>query len=335
MALEYPSPKPSNMKQFYLAVLFQAVLSGLLAQQPSEVLPCATNTFNVLLSDSYPSYLKSESKLESLYRVSTRANSLGSNKSLYTLPVAVHIIHNNGQENISDAQVLRGIAFLNEAFANQGYFNPATGVDTEIQFCLAQRDPDGNASNGIIRYQSPFTDMSVPYGHSDLFSLADWDSKNYINIVLVKEACLFGNCHAAGYATLPPAHGLPGDGIVMEARFFGTDERDAVVITHEMGHYLGLRHTFDGGCPNGDCLSDGDRICDTPPDSSNGGVPCDGDVNSCDTDPDDPSPTNPFRDTSLGGWVIRAICTATTWIIPLTSAMTGLPWDRREGCTFL
>ncbi|MEL6867764.1 MAG: M43 family zinc metalloprotease, partial [Bacteroidota bacterium] len=33
-------------------------------------------------------------------------------------------------------------------------------------------------------------------------------------------------------------------------------------------HYLGLYHTFQGGCTNNDCTTDGDRVCDTPPDQS-------------------------------------------------------------------
>lgn len=57
------------------------------------------------------------------------------------LPVVVHIIHNNGTENISDARVLAGIQHLNEAFRNTGYYDPATGVNTNIQFCLVKRDP--------------------------------------------------------------------------------------------------------------------------------------------------------------------------------------------------
>ena len=52
------------------------------------------------------------------------------------------------------------IQHLNEAFANTGYYNPADGVNTEIQFCLAKRDPAGNATNGIDRVVSPLTVMN-------------------------------------------------------------------------------------------------------------------------------------------------------------------------------
>jgi hypothetical protein len=59
--------------------------------------------------------------------------------AVITLPVVVHIIHENGLENISDAQVQAGIQQLNEAFANEAYYNQGTGSNTMIQFCLALR----------------------------------------------------------------------------------------------------------------------------------------------------------------------------------------------------
>ena len=87
----------------------------------------------------------------------------------------------------------------------------------------------------------------------------------------------------------------------MEAKYFGSSPSNGVVVTHEMGHYLGLFHTFQGGCKNDDCLQDGDRVCDTPPDTSTGYFPCDALTNSCHTDADDTSPNNPFRSPALGG----------------------------------
>jgi PKD repeat protein len=201
-----------------------------------------------------------------------------------TLPVVVHIIHNNGPENISDAQVLQGIQHLNQAFANIAPYDPTDGVDCQIQFCLARRDPSGNATNGITRNVSTFTNMNMDTDDLTVKNLNRWNPLCYINIWLVNEICSSGGCGVAGYAYFPSAHGSAVDGIMQEARWFGSNSGNSVVQIHEMGHYLGLYHTFQGGCTNNNCLTDGDRVCDTPPDGTTAAVGCSGVINSCTTD---------------------------------------------------
>ena len=203
--------------------------------------------------------------------------------SIITLPVVVHIIHNNGPENISDARVLTAIQHLNEAFANSRYYNPSDGVNTNIQFCLAQRDPYGNSTIGITRDVSTYTNMNGPDYYSDdqrVKNINRWNPNCYINIWLVNSI----PGAVAGYAYLPSAHGNLVDGIIIEASFFGNSYAEDVVSIHEMGHYLGLYHTFEGGCANADCLIDGDKVGDTPPDNSTAYTSCNIPVNSCTTD---------------------------------------------------
>jgi gliding motility-associated-like protein len=199
------------------------------------------------------------------------------------LPVVVHIIHNNGPENISDQQVLTAIQHLNEAYANIGYYDPSDGVNTNIQFCMAQRDPNNNPTNGITRDVSPYTNMD-PRGVSiDDFNVKNvrrWNPLCYINIWIVASI----SPSIAGYATLPFSPGSDVDGVVINASFFGTSYPNDIVVAHEMGHYLGLYHTFEGGCTNTDCSIDGDKVCDTPPDQSTAAIACDQTINSCHTD---------------------------------------------------
>ncbi|MFM9950893.1 MAG: M43 family zinc metalloprotease [Saprospiraceae bacterium] len=202
-----------------------------------------------------------------------------------TLPVVVHIIHDNGPENITDAQVLNGIQQLNDAFANTAYYDQGTGTNTMIQFCLAQRTPDDQATTGITRDQNPLTDLTIESDDIAMKDLNRWTPTDYINIWLVREICSAGSgCGVAGYAYLPASHGNPEDGIVMEAEYLGASPGGTGVLAHEMGHYLGLYHTFQGGCANDDCLTDGDRVCDTPPDQSVLWTACDAVVNTCNTD---------------------------------------------------
>lgn len=198
----------------------------------------------------------------------------------FTLPVVVHIIHQGATGNISDAQVLQGIQHLNEAYSNTGYYNQVTGVNTQVQFCLAKRSPEGTPTTGINRVESPLTSMNMNTQDLQLKNLIRWDPLHYINIWLVNE--IQGG--VAGYAYLPAAHGTDLDGIVMEAAYFGSTAANSSVQIHEMGHYLGLYHTFQNGCTNNDCLNDGDKVCDTPPDNTTVPVPCDLTINSCSTD---------------------------------------------------
>ncbi|KAA3621368.1 MAG: T9SS C-terminal target domain-containing protein [Bacteroidetes bacterium] len=197
----------------------------------------------------------------------------------------VHITHNNGPENSSDAQVIAGIEQLNDAFANINYYDQGSGVDIEIEFCLAKQDPDGNATNGITRHVSTLTNLNGSTQDLTLKNLSRWDPTCYLNIWVVKSIYLsYSGIFAAGYAYYPSAHGLSYDGIVIRSSAIGQSEAKTTTLAHEVGHYLGLYHTFEGGCINNNCFLDGDRVCDTPPDQSTSYVPCDLEVNTCGTD---------------------------------------------------
>ena len=216
--------------------------------------------------------------------------------SSYTIPVVVHVMHLGEAEgtgsNISDAQIIQAIADLNADFANV----PGTGTDIGIQFCLAERTPDNQSTDGIVRVNAAAICANSCYGSGmtvggplaqAVKDASIWPNQDYVNIWVVHS--IIG---ALGYATFPNSPSNV-DGIVVDDDYFGIGGSN--VLTHEAGHFLNLFHTFQGDCPSGVncnqncanaticppntpcdndptndqtemcCRVQGDRVCDTPP----------------------------------------------------------------------
>ncbi|NLR58417.1 T9SS type B sorting domain-containing protein [Chitinophaga polysaccharea] len=196
------------------------------------------------------------------------------------LPVVFHII-NEDPAAFPDAAVIAALKELNDAYAATGAFTGAR-TDTKIQFCLAKTAPDGGKTSGIVRTHSYLSDFDNEMEGSDLTALGKWDGSRYINIWVVtdikSEYMQDFNCGVwtrlkmGGYASA-------GGDIVVAGLGVG-------VLAHEMGHYLSLLHTFaNRDCKNDDCLVDGDKVCDTPPERTiTGGYACSAPQNSCSTD---------------------------------------------------
>ncbi len=205
------------------------------------------------------------------------------NPNLKIIPVVVHIIHNGGTENISDAQIQSQIDVLNEDYRKLiGTPGDGGGVDTEIEFCLAKKDPQGRCTNGIVRIQSSLTNHQS-YQRGDLANLSSWDAARYMNIYVVKS--IAGN--VLGYASFPGGP-VDQDGAVMVHNAFGrigtvtSPNNMGRTGTHELGHWFGLYHTFNGGCGIDTC-ADGDLVCDTPP-VINPNFGCPTTANTCSND---------------------------------------------------
>lgn len=200
---------------------------------------------------------------------------------LYQIQVVVHVLMNDActQGVLSDEDVQSQIDILNEDFLALMGTNGANGNDAQIQFVLASQDPEGQPTTGITRNCNTtwFND-----GGGYWNTLA-WDPHRYMNVYTNTAS------GALGYVPFLPADnngnnvGNANDRVVVLWSSFG---RDGVIGppynqgrtgTHEVGHYLGLEHTFTGGCgdntPPG-CYSDGDLICDTNDEQFPGSSPC-------------------------------------------------------------
>ncbi|MBC7888880.1 MAG: gliding motility-associated C-terminal domain-containing protein [Ferruginibacter sp.] len=239
------------------------------------------NSLNHLRRD--PQYKSGEAKMNREILNFQR----GVNNDSTVVPVVFHII-NQDPSTIPDQVITDALNELNDAFAKRGNYLAGNGVDTKIRFCLSQKDPDGGITTGITRTKSYFsTHLNPLIEDAKLKNLVQWDPARYINIWYVASMDYEGfadfSCGrwsrtaVGGYATMPPGGGAL-DGIVVTG--FGN------LLTHEMGHYLGLYHTFEGrNCVNNNCTTDGDRVCDTPPDRSiANSFSCTSPENSCNTD---------------------------------------------------
>ncbi|MEZ6005631.1 MAG: zinc metalloprotease [Planctomycetota bacterium] len=229
---------------------------------------------------------------------------------LYDIPVVVHVLYSSsGTGNIPDARIFEQIQILNEDFGTLSGGN--------IQFHLATVDPSGNATTGITRHQN-----TTWYNDGGSYAASiGWDTTRYLNIYTNTAG---GNL---GYAYVPSGGGVVGasfDGVRILWNSFGytnyTPYHLGRTTTHEVGHYLGLYHTFQGGCHTGSCYSNGDLICDTNTEQSPNYSGCS--RTTCGT----PDPVQNFMDYSEDACmnhfsaeqVNRMRCTLENWRVDLT-----------------
>ncbi|MEM7572891.1 MAG: T9SS type A sorting domain-containing protein [Bacteroidota bacterium] len=183
-----------------------------------------------------------------------------------TIPVVFHVVYNGSAENLSDAQLQSQLDVMNEDFrrlnadaANTPSTFLGVAADVEIEFCLATIDPAGNPTNGITRTSTTRTS----FGTNDAVKFASsggkdaWPSSDYLNFWV----CDIGG-GILGYAQFPggPAN---TDGVVNDYRYtgrFGSAQAPfnlGRTATHEVGHWLNLRHIWgDGNCNADDFVGD-------------------------------------------------------------------------------
>lgn len=272
------------------------------------VIRCATTEYEEYLQKQDPNRM-TEAEFEAwinplIEKAKAQKSTSG---GIVTIPVVVHVIH-SGQPigvapNIPDAQVQSQITVMNQDFRKMagtpGYNTNPVGADTMIQFALAKVDPNGNPTNGIDRVNMCVYDWSTTDINNIVKPATIWDPTQYMNMWSIR----FSDSSLLGYAQFPSGSGLQGlntsggaantDGVVANYTTFGSiDYNDGTFLlgsannpynrgrtmTHEVGHFLGLRHIWGDGNTTTFCETD---YCEDTPPAHQANYTCNPNIASC------------------------------------------------------
>lgn len=287
----------------------------LLAQQtavpfgagPNGIVKCATVEHMNQLRATYPN-LPSDTEFESWLQdkiAEQERNGTGNSRMVLTIPVVFHILHDGDAVgtglNLSVAQIQSQLDVLNEDFrrtpGTPGFNNDIVGADAEIEFCMAFWDPNQQvmAEPGINRIH--LNSMNWPAFPHRMRTMEDtikpqssWDPSKYFNIWVTDLASNNPGFILLGYAQFPSGNVVTGipfsggastDGVAIRHSVCGRVGRaqgnsdQGRTLTHEIGHWLGLRHIWgDGGCGV-------DDFCNDTPESDDSNSGCNPNHISC------------------------------------------------------
>ena len=194
--------------------------------------------------------------------IQAREQNRSSVMDIVTIPIVFHVIYNDATQNIPDARLLEQLQILNDDFRRQNADADGTwaqAADTEVEFCLATTDPQGNPTDGIVRVSTTVGS----FGSNDAMKFTAqggsdaWPASDYLNFWV----CNLGG-GLLGYAQFP---GGPAstDGVVCGHYYVGLSGASNAPFnlgrtgTHEVGHWLNLYHIWgDGGCNIDDDVAD-------------------------------------------------------------------------------
>ncbi|MDX1908297.1 MAG: M43 family zinc metalloprotease [Bacteroidia bacterium] len=240
--------------------------TGLMAQEAER--SCHSNEYHELQRQADPGLDGRRAEIERFTAEYVREHGHASARVVRTIPVVVHVVYNTASENISDAQILSQIAVLNKDFrrlntdANNTW---AQAADSEIEFCLATVDPNGNATTGITRTSTTRTSFSYTNDYVKFTAQGGkdaWPRDSYLNLWV----CDLGS-GLLGYAQFPGGAAAT-DGVVCDYLYFGTTGVATApfnlgrTATHEVGHWLNLYHIW--GDDGTSCTAGSDQVADTP-----------------------------------------------------------------------
>ncbi len=288
---------------------------------------CLTDEYEISLQKQFPDRSTRQEFEDWLAPkiAAIKANRIAGKSSLtiFNIPIVIHVVHNGDAvgtgENISDAQALSQIQVMNEDFrrlagSRGGANTTGLAVDVELNFCIAQIDENGVATNGVVRHNiAPYSNNVADTNGADWETFADvqqmktatqWDPTEYLNMWTVRVGGLSlqngGISDLLGYAQFPnntPSLGglnaIGGsantDGVVAAFDTMGTADLDdgsftlnpqynlGRTMTHEVGHWVGLLHIWG----DGDCSAD--DFCVDTPNAGDANYTCNLSADSCPT----------------------------------------------------
>ena len=220
---------------------------------------------NPYLVENRIKYLR---QLDSIIEIQQKMESV-----IYTIPVVIHVMHTGSSSNISDAQIHDAIEIINEDF-NKLNSDTSSVIDAfqsiianvGVEFKLAQLDPNGNCTKGITR---TYTSLTNDAGEN-VKDLIKWDPSKYLNVWVVSNIGI----GAGGYSYYPgeaPNNDANAGVVILASQFGSIGQSNGTTasnrsLTHEIGHYLSLNHTWGDTNENNlqqNC-NDDDGISDTP-----------------------------------------------------------------------
>lgn len=277
------------MNKYYSLIRNLCVASLLLPliTQAQSGFTCGTDQMRAKLIAEHPEILQQEQEMDVFTRqfIADGGASQSQRSGPIIIPLVFHILHKGGNENISDQQVMDEVRILNEDY-NKRNADTADVIsefksiiaDVGIEFRLAKIDPNGNCTNGIEHIYS----SQAILGGGDFAKLNPWPREKYLNVWVVNKL----EDGVAGYAYYPSSVSgqaeLPGkDGVIILQNYIGSIGTSSYytsrALTHEIGHYLNLKHCWGDSNNPGVACGD-DDVQDTP--ETKGWLTCPSPANS-------------------------------------------------------